>query len=338
MTDHTSMRAACVDRYGPAEGVVIRPVRRPEPQADEILVRVHATSVTTADWRMRAGAFPRGFAIPGRLVLGLRGPRRRVLGGDFAGRVEATGRSVTRFSPGDDVFGFSLFGAHAEFVVLKESAAVARKPADLSDAEAAALPFGALNALVFLRDVARIAPGARVLVQGASGGVGVHAVQLARHFGATVTAICSAGNLDLVRSLGAARAIDYVRERVPPEGERFDVILDVTGNLEFRRCRAAAAPRGIFLPLEYGLREIAQSLACRIARGPRIVTAMARDRAADLDFVAGPVEQGALRPVIEACLPFDSIAEAHRHAESRHKRGSIVVTIAPNVAAHRDQP
>lgn len=326
------MRAAIYPRYGDAGIIEIREIGRPEIGDGQILVQVFATTVTTGDWRIRASAFP-GLLWPvGRMVAGLLRPRSPVLGGEFAGRVVARGSDVTRFALGDAVFGFSMSGAHAEYVAIDADGPVAPKPARLGYGEAAAVPFGALSALVFLRDFAKIRAGAKVLVTGASGGVGVHAVQIAKHFGAEVTGLCGTDNVELVASLGADRVVDYRTQDIGDIGETFDLVLDTAGVLSFSRARHLLRPKGIFLPIEIGGREIVQAaLGCfsrgRLFSGRRVVIGISGTTRADLEYVAGLLDSGDLRPVIDSRYPLAGIADAHRRVETRHKRGSVVVDV-----------
>jgi len=324
------MQACIYEQYGTADVVRLGEVKTPEIKADEVLVRVHATSVTTADWRFRALAFPRLFWLPGRLMLGLLRPRNTVLGMDFSGVVEAAGKSVTRFRAGDRVFGAaSPFrrGAHAEYVAVQESGAILHKPAGLTDDEAAAIPFGANAALAFLRDFAGVRPGQRVLVVGASGGVGVWAVQLARHFGAEVTGVCSARNVELVRSLGAHHVVDYTSGAFAQNGETYDLIFDTVGVTTFAGCKNALSEKGTYLPLNSGLREIVQSILTSRSAGKKVKYAVSQNTREDLEVLVGLIEAGVLKPVVDRVYPMEQIADAHRHVEGRHKRGSVIVAI-----------
>lgn len=321
------MKAAVYEKYGPADVVEVREVARPQIKDNEVLVKIYATTVTTADWRIRASEFPAATWLPGRLMFGLLAPKNKVLGGEFAGRVVSVGEKVNRFKLGDEVFGFAGQGAHAEYIAIAEDAAIALKPAAIGYDEAAAAPFGAMSALVFLRDFARLQPGQKILIVGASGGVGAYAVQLAKHLGAEVTGITSTGNVDLVRSLGADRVIDYTREDFTRGGETYDVVLDPVGKSTFAGVRRVLKPNGVYVPLEFALTEILQSLTSRL-RSRNIRIGISWDTREDLGFLAGLLERGELRPVIDGRYRLERIADAHRRVESRHKTGSVVVTVA----------
>jgi NADPH:quinone reductase-like Zn-dependent oxidoreductase len=325
------MQACIYEEYGPPEVVRLGEAEMPAIRHDEVRVRVLAASVTTADWRFRASVFPSVFWLAGRLMAGLLRPRNPILGMDFSGVVEEVGREVTRFRPGDHVFGATdpmRRGAHAEYVAVKESGAILHKPASLADQEAAAIPFGANSALAFLRDFGKIEPGQRVLIVGASGGVGVWAVQLARHFGAEVTGVCSTQNLELVRSLGAHRAVDYSAEAYANPGDGYDLIFDTVGVTTFAGCRHALAERGTYLPLNSGLREIVQAVFRSRSAGKKVKFAVSENTREGLEQIVGLIESGVLRPVVDQVYPMDRIADAHRHVESRHKRGSVIVAMA----------
>jgi NADPH:quinone reductase-like Zn-dependent oxidoreductase len=310
-------------------------VARPRAKADEVLVRVHATSVTTADWRLRAAAFPLGFRVMGRLMLGVFRPRNPVLGMDFSGVVDAVGTKVTRFRVGERVFGAASpmrRGAHAEYVAVKESGVIMHKPSGLTDQEAAAIPFGGNSALAFLRDFGGVRAGQRVLIVGASGGVGVWAVQIARHLGAHVTGVCSTRNVELVRSLGAHRVVDYTTGTIAEKGENYDLIFDTVGVTTFAACKDALAEKGTYLPLNSDLMGIAEALFTSRSTGKKIKYAVSRNTCESLDLIVKLIASGVLKPVIDRVYPMDQVAEAHRHVEQRHKRGSVVLTIAAATA------
>lgn len=321
------MKAAYQTRYGSPDVVSIRDLPRPEPKADELLVEVAASSVTTADWRIRAAAFPGYAKVPARLMFGIFGPRTPTGGMEFSGRVAGRGADVTHFAIGDAVFGFTPAGAHAEYLTIKADAVVAAKPDNIDHVEAAVVPFGALSALVFLRDYAKLQPGQRVLIHGASGGVGVFAVQLAKHFGAEVTAVASAANLDLLRDLGADHVIDYATRDFTQGDARYDLVFDTVGKTRFSRVKRVLTDRGIFLPIEFGFREILQSLLTAKSRGKRVVIGVSGDSRADLGYVADLLARGEIRAVIDSTYPLDDIAAAHARVQSRHKRGGVSVVV-----------
>lgn len=330
------MQACIYEAYGTAEVVRLGDVDRPTVKADEVLVKVHAAGVTTADWRFRAAAFPRGFGLAGRLMLGLLRPRNPVLGMDFAGTVAAVGNKVTRFRIGERVFGATSpmrRAAHAEYLVVAESGAVAATPAHLTDQQAAAITFGGTAALAFLRDFGGVRPGQRVLIVGGSGSVGTWAVQIARDLGAEVTAVCSTRNLDLMRTLGAHHAIDYTSgDPLGAEGPRYDLIFDTVGVTSFAAARNRLAPAGTYLPLNSGPREMWQALLTSRSKGPRVKSALSQNTREGLEALLDLIQSGAATPVIDRVYPMAQIVEAHRHVEGRHKRGSVVLNIAPLAA------
>lgn len=321
------MKAITQDRYGSPDVLQIGNLPDPTPGVGDLLVEVHATSVTTADWRFRASAFPGGMWLPGRLMAGLFRPRNPIPGRDFAGRVVKVGANVTDFAPGDMVFGVTTNGATAELTVVPANGAVARIPEGLSPADAAALPFGAITAMVFVRDMARVKQGERVLITGASGGVGVYAVQLAKYLGAEVTAVCSGKNADLVRSLGADHVVDYTREDPRDGGKIYDVIVDAVSTTTFHGYRPHLSATGRHAFIEAGFREIWQSIVTPRRAGPTVLFGIADDSRENLIALRSLVEEGALRPVIGDRFGFDDTAEAHRVVEARRRRGAVIVDV-----------
>ena len=322
------MRAAVCRRYGPPDAVTVTDVPRPEPGDDEILVRVRAATVGVVDGLARRGSpwYARGHFGPLR-------PRFPVLGCDFAGQVEAAGPAVTRFGVGEAVFGTIAprFGAHAEYVCLPEHGAVAPKPANVTYPEAAALADA--TALCFLRDKAGLRAGQAVLVNGASGAVGSGAVQLARHFGAIVTGVCSGPHIRLVRKLGAESVVDYTRADFTRAGRRYDVIFDVAGTSSFGRCRRVLNPGGVYLTTAPSPAIIAAMPWTSRFGTRRAVVAFTGLRAAsekqrDLLVIRELADASALTPVVGACYPLARIADAYRHVDAGHKKGSIVVTMS----------
>lgn len=332
------MKAAIVTRYGAPH--VVRIVDRPDPvaRAGQVVVDVAAAGVTSADWRMRAGAFPSPvLSAVGRLAVGFSGPRNQVLGGDFAGRVAAVGAGVGGFAPGDRVFGFSVFGAHAEKLVMRAEGAIVRTPDALPDTEAAALPFAGLSAIAFLERYARVRRDDRVLIVGASGGVGAVAVQVARVLGAQVTGMASAGNLALLRDLGAQSVVDYRQTDPAALSGPFDVVFDTVGRLCYAQARPMLAPGGRFVPLNFGLREGADMLRAMRA-GHEVVMRVNPDTKEGMERLAQLVTEGRLRAVLDGVLPFAAIREAHARVQTRHRRGATVLTMPGAKAAAVSRP
>jgi NADPH:quinone reductase-like Zn-dependent oxidoreductase len=299
------MRTIEYRRYGPPEVLQVREVERPVPGDHDVLVKVHATTVTAGDVKIR-----KADPMAVRLFTGLFRPRKlTVLGMEFSGIVAAVGGAVRGFRAGDRIFGSNglKLGAYSEYVCMSASDALARMPPSISFEEAAAVPVGGNTALVYLRDRGRVRKGERVLIYGASGSVGTFAVQLAKHYGAEVTAACSSGNAELVRSLGADSVIDYRKEGPGGRGERYDLILDAVGKMPRSDQRSSLAPNGRFLSVMKGL---------------------AVDSAENMRFLGELIEEGAVRSVIDRTYPFDRIADAHRYVEGGHKKGNVVITVA----------
>jgi len=313
------MRAATVTRYGGPEVVGVSEVPRPAPKADEVLVRVRATAVTSADSRIRAARFPPGFAPFARLVFGVRRPRRLILGSAFSGTVDAVGPDVEHVEPGAEVCGMTgmKLGAHAEHVVVPAARVVA-KPFTVSHDDAAGVLFGGITALFFLRAKGTVGPGDRVLVNGASGAIGTNAVQLARHLGGTVTGVTSAANTALVRSLGAAQTIDYTRQDLTAIDDRFDVVLDTVGNVSIAGGRRLLRPNGRLLLAVAGLGDTIRARGT-VAAGP------APERAEDVEHLLDLVADGTLAVVVDSTFSLDDIVGAHRRVDTGHKVGNVLV-------------
>ena len=328
------MKAYTYDRFGPPEVLTLKEVSKPVPGDHEVLVRIHATTVTAGDWRVRSLDVPRGFGLLSRLALGFTGPRQPILGSELSGEIEATGRAVTRFQVGDEVFGFAgtRLGCHAEYRCLPEEGhgrkdeAVALKPAGLGYEEAAALSFGGTTALSFFRR-AKLQRGEQVLVVGASGGVGTAAVQLARHLGAHVTGVCSTANLELVRSIGAEQVIDYTKEDFTRSGARYDVIVDTAGTAPFSRCEGSLAEGGRLLVVLGSLPEMLRAPWVSLTTTKKVIGGVVSWGVEDLRLLATLAEAGQFRPVIDRRYRFEEMVEAHRHVDAGHKRGNVVVTV-----------
>lgn len=314
-----TMRAAVVDRYGPPEVVSVTEVPLPQPGTGEVLVHVLAAAVTSGDSRIRGARFPRGFGPLARLAFGIARPRRRVLGGTFAGVVETTGAGVDDLAPGQAVCGMTgtKLGAHAEYVVVPVTR-VAHMPAGVSPDDAAGVLFGGTAALFFLRDKGSVSPGDSVLVNGASGAVGTNAVQLAKHFGATVTAVTSAANATLATGLGADHVIDYTADGLTATDMRFDAVLDCVGNLTIQSGRQLLADGGVLLLAVAGLWTTLR------ARG-NVVAGSAPERAEDFRLLLGLVASDDLTVVHDSAYELVDIADAYRRVDSGHKRGNVIV-------------
>ena len=306
------MRAVICTRYGPPEVLRLVELETPTPQKSELRIRILATAVTSSDCYVRGLDLTLAYRVMARLVLGWTAPRRNVLGMVLSGEVDAVGPDVRSFKAGDQVFGFNrhLFGTYADYVCWPEDGLLATRPANLTDEEAASIPYGGLLALHVLRR-ADVQAGQRVLVYGASGAVGTSAVQLARHFGAEVTGVCSTANLALVRSLGATTVVDYTREDFTARGQRYDLILDAVGKRKsaagLRHCDRALASGGKRLSVDNGT--------------PKLL-------AEDLELLGELARQGAIMPVIDRRFPLEELADAHRYVDKGHKRGNVVIAVA----------
>jgi NADPH:quinone reductase-like Zn-dependent oxidoreductase len=322
------MKAAIYTRYGGPEVVQVIDIPAPAPRRGEVLIQVLTTTVSSGDARLRAMRMPRGMGLLGRLAFGFAGPRKHVLGSELTGVVTAIGPGVTRFSPGDAVIGFTgvRMGAHAEFCVMRENAAIIPRPAQFSDAQAAALSFGGTTALFFLRDKAALRAGERVLILGGSGAVGSAAVQIAHALGAYVTATCSQGNFELVRGLGANEVIDYRATDITQSTSAFDIVMDCVNATTFAASRPILNPGGRFLLVAGDLAQMLGALR-KGPQGKRAIGGVAPERAADLMTLADLAARGKFSPVIDSTFPLDQIAAAHARVDSGHKRGSVVVTL-----------
>jgi NADPH:quinone reductase-like Zn-dependent oxidoreductase len=325
------MKAIVYTEYGPADVLRLQEVEKPTPKDNEVLIKVHATSVTAGDCNARGFTFvPPGFGFPARLAFGLREPRQPILGIELSGEIVDVGKDVNRFKKGDQVFGISeKYGAYAEYACMDEAASLVMKPMNLTCAEAASIPFGATTALYFLRDVAKLQAGQKVLIVGASGCTGVYAIQLAKYYGAEVTGVCSTRNLEMVRLLGADYVIDYTKEDFTQNGQLYDVILDmVPGKSSFARDKASLKPGGLYLAAAGGLDAFAQMAWTGLTGGKKVKAGKAPGSVEDLVFLKGLVEAGKLKPVIDRCYPLEQTTEAHRYADTGHKRGSVVISMA----------
>jgi NADPH:quinone reductase-like Zn-dependent oxidoreductase len=317
------MRAVVHDRYGPPEVLRLAEVETPVPKEDEVRVRIHATTVNRSDCGWRA---PHPFFS--RVFTGLLRPKRRILGSELAGVVDAVGPAVTRFAVGDEVFGIKS-GAHAEFVCARESAALAHKPAGMTFEEAAAVCDGAIIAMTCLRK-AGLREGQSIVVYGASGSIGTAAVQLAKAFGAEVTAVCNTKNVELVRSLGADQVIDYTRDDFTRNGRTYDVVFDSVGKHSFRRCRRSVKPGGVYLETDLGYlwHVPLLAVATRWIGDKRVTIPIPKYTQEEVLFLKQLIEAGEYRAVIDRRYPLEDVVEATRYVETEQKTGNVVLTVA----------
>ncbi len=334
------MKAIVYERYGSPDVLELKEVEKPTPKDNEILIRIYATSVNYGDIvtrnfkniPLRKFNMPIPMVFPTRIMFGIRKPRKKILGNEFAGEIEAVGKDVKRFKEGDQVFGYrgESMGAYAEHLCMPEKGLVAPKPANMTYEEAAVVPYGALMALKILRKV-NIQSGQKVLVNGASGGIGSAAVQLAKHhFGAEVTGVCGTPRLEFVKSLGADKVIDYTKEDFTQSGESYDIIFDILGKSSFSRCKGSLKRDGRYLLASFKTRQIFQMLGTKIIGRKKVICALAFPKAEDLIFIKELIEAGKIKAIIDRRFPLDQASEAHLYVEKGQKKGHIVITVAHN--------
>lgn len=317
------MKAAVYTRYGSSEVLQLKEVAKPAPKDNEILLRIKATAVNSGDVRLRK-ADP--FAV--RFFFGLLKPKKNILGSVFSGEVESVGKQVKLFKAGDQVFGHTdmSFGAYAEYICLPENGSLALKPAGITHSEAAAIPFGAVTALHFIKKAA-IKPGQKVLIVGASGAVGSAAVQLAKAQCAVVTAVCSTGNMDLVKNIGADKVIDYTMEDFTRKGEKYDVIFDTVNTISVTRSLNSLTENGIMILSAAGMKEMRQGLWISTTGSRKVLTGVISHNAQDIVFLKQLIEAGKFKPVVDTTYPLEQIAEAHAYVEKGHKKGNVSISI-----------
>lgn len=317
------MKAVVFTQYGPPEVLQLKEVEKPLPKDNEILLRIKATAVNSGDVRLRK-ADP--FAV--RFIFGFLKPKINILGSVFSGEVESVGKQVKLFKAGDQVFGHTnmSFGAYAEYICVPEDSSLALKPSNISHKEAAVIPFGGVTALHFIKK-AMIKPGQKVLVVGASGAVGSAAVQLAKSYGAIVTAVCSTTNIDLVRSIGADKVIDYTKEDFTQNGEIYDLIFDSVNTISVARTLKSLTKNGIMILSAAEMSEMLQGLWISMSSNRKVMTGVISHTAADIIYLKELIETGKYKPVIDKTYPIEQIAEAHSYVDKGHKKGNVAITV-----------
>jgi NADPH:quinone reductase-like Zn-dependent oxidoreductase len=318
------LKAIVYTKYGAPDVLQLKEVEKPIPKDNEVLIRVYATTVTSGDCNMRK-AIP--YAM--RIFTGLTKPKITTLGSELAGEIEAVGKNVRLFKEGDQVFsgtGLSL-GANAEYICLHEEGAVVVKPVNMTYEEAAAVPFGATTSLFFLKDKGNIQSGQKVLIHGASGALGTYAVQLAKHFGAEVTGVCSTTNVELVKSLGADKVIDYTKVDFTKSNQTYDIIFDTVGKTSFSCCKGLIKEKGIYLTAAAGLPEFVQMIWTSMIGSKKLIAGVASARKEDLVFLKELIEAEKIKSVIDRRYPLEQTDEAHSYVEKGHKKGSVVITV-----------
>jgi len=320
------MKAVVYKKYGSPDVLELADLKKPDPEPDEVLIKVFASTVTSADCMMR-----RGDTILSRILLGLFKPAKKyqILGTEFSGIIEETGSKVRKFKQGDEVYAFRGFGTgcYAQYKCMKENGSLAIKPAKMDFAEAASVVDGATTALFFLKQKAGIEKGQKVLINGASGSVGTFAVQLAKYFGAEVTGVCGTKNIDLVQSLGADRVVDYTKEDFTTTGESYDIIFDTVGKSSFDRCRKAMKSNGKYISTVMSFKVILQSILTKPGNKKKVIFAMSVNKTGGLNFIRKLVEEGKLKTIIERQYSLEELPAAHEYVEKGHKKGNIIISV-----------
>jgi NADPH:quinone reductase-like Zn-dependent oxidoreductase len=331
MENKGKMKAVVCTKYGPPKVLKLQEIAKPTPKDNEVLIRVHATTVTLYDCWMRSSTAPPGFGLLMRIATGIRKPKQPILGTEFAGKIEAVGKGVTIFKKDDQIFGYTgmSLGAYVEYICLSEDGVLTLKPTNMTYEEAAAVQQGALTALYFLRN-GNIQRGQKILIIGASGGVGTFAVQLAKHFGAEVTGVCSTPKLEFVKSLGAEKVIDYTKEDFTKSGEVYDIILDTIGKSNVGRSKRSLKKEGYFLFTTFGVPKLLKILWLKMTSDRKTFSGTLEETTEDLIFLKELIEAGNLKSVVDRTYPMEQAAEAHAYVESGQKKGQVVITMGHN--------
>lgn len=330
------MKAITYTEYGSPDVLQLQEITKPEPKDNEILIRIRATRVNYGDMLARkfGTVTTKEFNMPGillplvRLEFGIRKPKKYILGSEFSGEIEAVGKEVKRFKAGDAVFGYrgSTFGAYAEYLCMPESGLVTHKPANMSFAEATLIPYGALTAYSHFKKV-NIQPGQKVLVNGASGGIGSAGVQLAKYFGADVSGVCGTAKLNFVKALGTDKVIDYTKEDFTTNGEKYDLIYDILGKSTFEKCHGSLTSNGVLLYASFKVKQLMQMMQTSKSTGKKVICALSSETLDDLNFIKELVEAGKFKTAIDKQFSLEETAEAHRYYESGKNTGNVVITV-----------
>jgi NADPH:quinone reductase-like Zn-dependent oxidoreductase len=324
------MKAIVHRKYGPPDELMLKEVGKPVPKDKEVLIRIHATTVTTTDCNARNFTFvPKSFVFIARLMFGFKKPKINILGIDLAGEIESIGKDVKLFAVGDQVFGSpgTKFGGHAEYCCVPEEGTLIVKPVAMSWEDAAAITLAGNTALFYIRDLGKIRAGQKILIHGASGAIGTYAVQLAKYYGAEVTGVCSTSNTEMVKSLGADKVIDYTKEDFTQSKEKFDFVFNVVGKTTFSQSKGILKPKGVYLENMLGLDDILKMMWTSIIGGKKIIGGVSKARVEDLNFLIELIEAGKLKPIIDKSFPLEKTAEAFRYVEQGHKRGNVVIRV-----------
>lgn len=321
------MKAVICTQYGPPEVLQIQEVEKPIPKDNEVQIKIHATTVSAADYRVRSFNVPAIFWLPARLMLGLKKPRKSILGMELSGEIESVGKDVTLFKKGDQVYAATLqtFGAYAEYICLPEDGPIATKPTNITFQEAAAIPIGARTAFHYLKEIGNIKPSQKILIYGASGSVGTYAVQLANHFGAEVTAVCSTSNLQLVKSLGADKLIDYTMPNFTESFEMYDLIFITVDKCPFIACKEALVKNGIYMNIGRPIPSLQMIWTSLMSSNKVVVGENAPESAEALIILKKLIEDGQLKPTVDKIFTLHQIVEAHKYVDKGHKKGNVVI-------------